>query len=101
LRFWDSSAVVPLLVEQESSPLVAAWLAQDEVLVLWTFTQVEVVSALRRLVREKSLEEKVARLEEGTLGAGLPLSRSSTRCARKSVNGVIFCRTLAASRVVR
>ena len=64
MRFWDSSAVVPLLVEQESSPLVAAWLAQDEVLVLWTFTQVEVVSALRRLVREKSLEEKVVRLAE-------------------------------------
>ncbi|MBI5628106.1 MAG: type II toxin-antitoxin system VapC family toxin [Candidatus Rokubacteria bacterium] len=64
MRFWDSSAVVPLLVEQEPSHRVSAWAAEDDALVLWTLTPVEVVSALRRLVRERTLDEAVARRAE-------------------------------------
>ncbi len=64
MRFWDSSAVVPLLVEQEPSSRVAAWVARDDAMVVWTLTPVEVVSALRRLVRDKVLDEGVARLAE-------------------------------------
>jgi hypothetical protein len=64
VRFWDSSAVVPLLVEQKSSSRVAAWVAGDDAVVLWTLTPVEVVSALRRLVRDKALAEEIARLAE-------------------------------------
>ncbi len=64
MRFWDSSAVVPLLVEQEPSSRVSAWVAEDDTLVLWTLTPVEVVSALRRLVREEALREEVARAAE-------------------------------------
>jgi len=67
MRFWDSSAVVPLLVEQETSSRVAAWVAADEAIVLWTLTPVEVVSALRRLVREKAVDEEVARLAEARM----------------------------------
>ena len=67
MRFWDSSAVVPLVVDQPTSPQVAAWMAADETVVLWTLTPVEVVSALRRLVREKSLDEGVARAAEARL----------------------------------
>jgi uncharacterized protein len=37
------------------------------VMVLWTLTPVEVASALRRLVRENSLEERTARLAEARL----------------------------------
>ncbi|HEV8642863.1 MAG TPA: type II toxin-antitoxin system VapC family toxin [Methylomirabilota bacterium] len=64
MRFWDSSAVVPLLVEQKSSSRVAAWVAGDDAVVLWTLTPVEVVSALRRLVRDKALAEEIARRAE-------------------------------------
>jgi hypothetical protein len=64
VRFWDSSAVVPLLVEQKPSSRVAAWVAGDDAMVLWTLTPVEVVSALRRLVRDKALAEEIARLAE-------------------------------------
>ena len=64
MRFWDSSAVVPLLVEQDTSPRVAGWVAEDSTMALWTLTPVEIVSALRRLVREKALEEEAARLAE-------------------------------------
>lgn len=67
MRFWDSSAVVPLLIGQESSARAAAWLEEDGEMVLWTLTPVEVVSAIRRLVRESSIEEESAGLAETRL----------------------------------
>lgn len=67
MRFWDSSAVVPLLVEQDTSSRVAAWVTADDTMVLWTLTPVEVVSALRRLVREGVLDESAARQCESRL----------------------------------
>ena len=67
MRFWDSSAMLPLLVEQEASSQVSAWVAVDDSLVVWTLTPVEVVSALRRLVRENSLDEEIARTAEARL----------------------------------
>jgi hypothetical protein len=64
MRFWDSSALVPLVVEQPLSAEVARWIADDGVVVVWTLTLVELVSALRRLVREEAVKEAVARQAE-------------------------------------
>ena len=60
MRFWDSSALVPLVVEQPGSPQAERWMAEDADAVTWTLTQVEVVSALRRLVRDGLLVERAA-----------------------------------------
>jgi len=57
VRFWDSSAVVPLLVAQQASAVADEWLGQDAEMAIWTLTPVEVLSALRRLVREGILSE--------------------------------------------
>jgi predicted nucleic acid-binding protein len=46
------------------SPDVEKWIAEDETVVAWTLTTVELVSALRRLVRERALEEPAARQAE-------------------------------------
>jgi predicted nucleic acid-binding protein len=54
VRFWDSSAVVPLLVRQAASPTLTGWRAADAGMVLWTLTAVEAVSALERLGRERA-----------------------------------------------
>jgi hypothetical protein len=55
VRFWDSSAVVPLLVEEPSTvPATAAYGSDAEILVWWA-TEVECVSALARLERAGSL----------------------------------------------
>ena len=59
MRFWDSSALVPLVVRQPGSAEVEAWLADDSELVVWTLTGVEIVSALRRLLRDGVLRESV------------------------------------------
>jgi hypothetical protein len=67
VRFWDSSAVVPLLIEQPASSRAATWVTADHAIVLWTLTPVEVVSALRRLVREGAVREDVAHQAEARL----------------------------------
>lgn len=60
MRFWDSSAVVPLVVRQGQSAEVERWLAEDAEPVTWALTPVEVASALWRLVREGNLSERAA-----------------------------------------
>ena len=74
MRFWDSSALVPLLIQQERSSRAAAWVSGDDAMVMWTLTPVEVVSALRRLVREGALSEDAARVAEVRLGEMLDTS---------------------------
>lgn len=69
MRFWDSSALVPLVVRQAGSADVEAWIDEDPVVVVWTLTIVEVVSALRRLVRDAALPERAASAAESTAGA--------------------------------
>ena len=52
MRFWDTSAIVPLLVSQPASPAAQAEWERDPELVVWWATRVECVSALARLERE-------------------------------------------------
>ena len=48
MRFWDSSAVVPLVLAEVATNRVRGWLREDPGVVVWTFTRVEVLSALAR-----------------------------------------------------
>ncbi len=58
MRFWDSSAIVPLLVEQPRTDILLELIKQDNMmLVAWT-TQCECFSALARLEREGALPLK-------------------------------------------
>jgi predicted nucleic acid-binding protein len=68
VRFWDSSAVVPLLIEQARSPRVDQWWREDSDVVLWALTPVEVTSALWRLVRGSAIEEALALHAEDRVG---------------------------------
>ncbi len=52
MRFWDSSALVPLLVVQPRTDAVRATLESDPSLVVWWATRVECAAALARLERE-------------------------------------------------
>jgi len=55
VRFWDSSAIVPLLAAQRYSERAAQLFQSDSELVVWWGTRVECVSALARLEREASI----------------------------------------------
>jgi predicted nucleic acid-binding protein len=52
MRFWDASAIVPLLIAERSSPSLRAILAEDTIMLVWWATQVECASAVARLERE-------------------------------------------------
>lgn len=55
MRFWDSSALIPLLVAELSSPAVMGEYERDPDILVWWASEVECVSALARLEREGSL----------------------------------------------
>ena len=52
MKFWDSSAVVPLLVEEEIRTRLLDVVEQDPVLIVWWGTSVECASAIARRERE-------------------------------------------------
>jgi hypothetical protein len=52
VRFWDTSALIPLLLSEPASGRARRWLAQDPDVVVWTLTRVELLSALARRLRE-------------------------------------------------
>lgn len=55
MKYWDASAVVPLLVCQAKSGELLEILNKDPFMVTWWGTPVECLSALMRLVREGHL----------------------------------------------
>ena len=65
MKFWDSSAIVPLLVIEASREPLLALLDQDPLMIVWWGTPVESTSAIARREREGSLSvtEATAALE--------------------------------------
>ena len=57
MKFWDSSAIVPLIVDEEETDYCLNTLSDDQDMLIWCLSKVEVISALCRLVREESLTE--------------------------------------------
>jgi uncharacterized protein len=64
MRFWDSSAVVPLLLEEPGSDTARALLREDAAMVAWRLAGTEVVSALWRRRRADELDEAARRFAE-------------------------------------
>ena len=55
MKYWDSSAIVPLLLEEPTTAHLIALYRNDPVLLSWWGTGVECVSALARLERTGEL----------------------------------------------
>jgi predicted nucleic acid-binding protein len=55
VKFWDSSAILPLLVREQMSQQVRTWWASDPAVFVWWGTEVECASALARLERETAV----------------------------------------------
>jgi predicted nucleic acid-binding protein len=55
MKFWDASAVVPLLLTEKQSDYCLQILKDDQDVLLWCLSRVEVVSAMTRRLREQSL----------------------------------------------
>ncbi len=52
MRFWDASAIVPLLVSEPSTASMQTIAAEDPVMLVWWATEVECASAIARLERD-------------------------------------------------
>lgn len=57
MRFWDASAIVPLLMTEPTTRTVQALAAKDPAMLVWWATEVECASAVARLDREGALNE--------------------------------------------
>jgi predicted nucleic acid-binding protein len=65
VRFWDSSAIVPLVLQEPSGERLLALLEQDTGMLAWWGTRIECTAAVARREREGalSLGEATATLE--------------------------------------
>ena len=61
MKYWDTSAVVPMLVDEPSSGQMRTILAQDRDVAVWWATVVECVSAIGRRERAGTTERLGAR----------------------------------------
>jgi predicted nucleic acid-binding protein len=62
VRFWDSSAVVPLVVAEDSTRALQAMALKDPVMLVWWSSQIECASAIARLERDGALGSRGAAL---------------------------------------
>lgn len=60
MKFWDSSALVPLLVEEEATVPIRDLLLGEPGIITWWGTPVECASAVSRLEREGHLSPQAA-----------------------------------------
>lgn len=57
MKFWDSSAMVPLIVSEKETDYCLKTLSGDQEMLIWCLSKVEVISALCRLVRDEKFSE--------------------------------------------
>jgi predicted nucleic acid-binding protein len=67
VKFWDASAIVPLIIREPGSALVRPWLRDDPDMVLWILTRLELVSAIERRAREGRLTSRQRTLALGRI----------------------------------
>jgi predicted nucleic acid-binding protein len=59
VKFWDASAIVPLLVLESSSRHLQSLAAQESAMLVWWGSKVECVSALARRERDGAFDARV------------------------------------------
>jgi predicted nucleic acid-binding protein len=68
VKFWDTSALVPLVVDEPGTKAVRDLLAEDHDVMIWTLTSVELLSALGRLGRgSDGLQDLLPAMRESAL----------------------------------
>jgi predicted nucleic acid-binding protein len=55
MRFWDSSAIIPLCLKEKTSEAMKGLMKDDEDIVVWWTTRIECLSVLSRRQRESML----------------------------------------------
>jgi predicted nucleic acid-binding protein len=61
MKFWDASAIVPLILEEPTTHAAQTLAAKDPVMLVWWGTEVECASAIARLERDEAIDESAVR----------------------------------------
>ncbi|MDO8434926.1 MAG: type II toxin-antitoxin system VapC family toxin [Candidatus Binatus sp.] len=72
MKFWDSSALVPLFNAEPRTADAESWLRSDPDITIWCLTRVEVLSALSRRRREFALSDNEYNIARNELGFASP-----------------------------
>ncbi len=75
MKFWDTSALVPLVVDEPATPAMRHLLSSDRHVVVWILTGVELLSTLARISRMS------AELADVLPGVRLEVMELFKRCA--------------------
>src|SRR5262245_24286566 len=69
MKFWDSSAVIPLLVPEAATGSMQKLFEEDPIIVAWWATEIECTSAIARRQREGEVDDDTASEAFQRLGA--------------------------------
>lgn len=69
MRFWDSSAIVPLILEEGTSPACRRLFRSDKAIAVWALSKIEVLSAVWRHHRAGELDRNGVREAIKRLGS--------------------------------
>ncbi len=61
MRYWDASALVPLVVAEAGTESARTWLFEDAHIVTWVWTRTEITGAIEWRAREGSLSRQQRR----------------------------------------
>ena len=67
MKFWDASAIVPLIVQEQQTEYCIKQFRDDSDGMVWTLSKVEVFSALCRRFRENSFSEDAFEIAKGRM----------------------------------
>ena len=65
MRFWDTSALVPLFIQERQTDLVRGYLAEDDTVIVWTLARIEFLSAVARRRRTAPASKRGLRAARG------------------------------------
>jgi predicted nucleic acid-binding protein len=99
MRFWDSSALIPLLIEEVASVEMNRLLAADQEIAVWWGTPTECWSALARREREVEWSAKTTDEALGNLQKIMERAHEvlPTRAVRACSRRLLFTHTLRAA----
>ena len=66
MRFWDTSAVLPLFIKEVSTERVRRWYDEDVKVVVWAVTRVEMRSGFARRIRSEPSKSETYKLARET-----------------------------------
>ena len=91
MRYWDASALVPLIVAEPASSVVRERLAEDDRIATWVWSYTEIVSAVERRARDGAIspDQRLSVLQRLLLLAECWRSRKSARIRSFRPLGVV------------